>query len=202
MSSIGAQYSSGVGPINGLHDVERLLNDAAENVTHLRPGFFFENLLWQLDSIKNAGRFSLPVSGSLRFPMIATRDIGRVAVQCLINHRWTGHSVLELHGAAELSFDDVAGILSNVLGRKIEFVKCEPQEMRKILLENALSENAADLMLEMYAAAETRNCDRPSPVPPKRRRGPPSKSLPTTCCCRRWPCRPRAVRCRDCVAAA
>ena len=164
LSSIGAQYSSGVGPINGLHDVEHLLDEAAENVMHLRPGFFFENLLWQSESIKEKGQISLPLSGSQRYPMIATRDIGRVAVQCLINHRWTGHSVLELHGPADLSFDDVAGILSNVLGRKIAFVQCEPQELRKMLLDNAISENVADSMLEMYAAAETR---RLRPIQPR-----------------------------------
>ena len=59
LSSIGAQFASGVGPINGLHDVEKLLDDAADNITHLRPGFFFENLLWQADSIKKRDRISL-----------------------------------------------------------------------------------------------------------------------------------------------
>ncbi|MGA2259671.1 MAG: NAD(P)H-binding protein, partial [Thermoguttaceae bacterium] len=107
LSSIGANLSSGAGPINGLHDVEQRLNDATANVTHLRPGFFFENLLWQADSIKNLGRISLPLSGSKRFPMIATRDIGRAAVQRLIDQQWTGHRVRELHGPADLSFDEV-----------------------------------------------------------------------------------------------
>ncbi len=155
LSSIGAQFASGVGPINGLHDVEELLDDAADNITHLRPGFFFENLLWQADSIKNWDRISLPISGSQRYPMIATRDIGRVAAQWLTDHNWTGHSVRELHGPADLSYDEVAVTLSKVLGRKIAYVKCNRQEMRQILLDNAVSENAADLMLEMYDAIET-----------------------------------------------
>ena len=152
LSSIGAESASGVGPINGLHDVERWLDDAAENVTHLRPGFFFENLLWQLDSIKNWDRIALPLSGSQRYPMIATRDIGDVAAQRLMDGRWTGHWVRELHGPADLSYDEVAGILSEVLGRKIAYVKCERQELRQALLDNAVSENAAELMLEMYDA--------------------------------------------------
>ncbi len=155
LSSIGAQYSSGVGPINGLHDVEELLDEAAENITHLRSGFFFENLLWQLDSIKKWGRLSLPVSGQQRYPMIATRDIGHVAAQCLTDLSWTGQSFRELHGPADLSFDEVAEILANVLGRKIVYVQCDRQEMREVLLENAVSENAADLMLEMYDAVES-----------------------------------------------
>jgi hypothetical protein len=54
-----------------------------------------------------------------------------------------------------LSYDEVAGILSEALGRKIVYVKCDRQEMRQLLLDNALSEDAADLVLEMYDAIET-----------------------------------------------
>lgn len=154
LSSVGAQLNLGVGPIGGLHDVEELLNDACANVTHLRPGFFFENLLWQMDSIRNWGRISLPVSGTKGYPMIATRDIGRVAATRLIGSTWTGHSVRELHGPADLSFKEVAQTLGEVLGRKIVYIKCDRQEMRDNLLHAGMSENSADLMLEMYDAVE------------------------------------------------
>jgi uncharacterized protein YbjT (DUF2867 family) len=155
LSSIGAHLDSGVGPISGLHDVEGLLDEAATHITHLRPGFFFENLLWQLDSIRTTGRFSLPLSGTLRYPMIATHDIGRVAAARLASRGWIGHFVGELHGPADLSFDEVAGILSQTLARKVEFVRCSPEETRRVMLNNAVSENAVDLMLEMYDAVDT-----------------------------------------------
>jgi uncharacterized protein YbjT (DUF2867 family) len=154
LSSIGAHLASVVGPINGLHDVERRFDEAATNVTHLRPGFFFENLLWQLDSIRKWGRISLPISGTQRYPMIATRDIGRVAATRLADSKWTGQWVRELHGPTDLSFQEVAEILSKVLNRKITYVRCDRQEMRLMLLESAMSENAADLMLEMYDAVD------------------------------------------------
>lgn len=154
ISSIGAQFVSGAGPICGLHDVESWLDDAASNVTHLRPGFFFENLLWQIDSIRNWGRISLPISGSRRYPMIATRDIAHVAVERLLDPTWTGHVVRELHGSAELSFDEVARILTDILGRKIVYIKCDREDARQHMLDSAMSENAADLMLEMYDAVE------------------------------------------------
>ena len=154
LSSIGAQNDSGVGPISGLHDVEMLLNNAATNVTHLRPGFFFENLLWQTDPIRKWGRISLPISGTRNYPMIATRDIGRVAATRLASSDWNGQSVLELHGPADLTFKEVAQTLWDVLGRKIVYIKCDPQEMRDSMLNAGMSENAADLMLEMYDAVE------------------------------------------------
>jgi uncharacterized protein YbjT (DUF2867 family) len=155
LSSLGAENSSGVGPIGGLHDVEEWIDDVAVNVVHLRPGFFFENLLWHWDSIKNCGRFSWPVSGTRRYPMIATRDIGRQAAVLLTDENWNGHRVRELHGPADLSPNDAAGIMSEVLGRQIEFVQCDQQEARQAMLDNAMSENAADMLLEMYAAFES-----------------------------------------------
>ncbi len=154
LSSIGAHLDSGVGPINGLHDVEGLLDEAATHITHLRPGFFFENLLWQLDSIRNAGKFFLPISGTRRYPMIATRDIGRVASARLASRGWIGHFVGELHGPADLSFDEVAGVLSQTLDRTVEFVKCDREQAHQAMLDNGMSENAAQLMLEMYDAVE------------------------------------------------
>ena len=135
LSSIGAQFDSGVEPINGLHDVEQLLNQTGANVTHLRPGFFFENLLWQTDSIRKWGRISLPIDGTKNYPMLATRDIGRVAATRLASSDWTGQSVRELHGPVDLSFKEVAQILGDVLGRKIVYIKCDPQEMRDTMLE-------------------------------------------------------------------
>jgi len=154
LSSIGADLATGNGPIGGLHDVEELLNQSGRNITHLRPGFFFENLLWQIDSIRKWGRISLPLSGSTRYPMVATRDIAHAAAARLANTRWSGQVVQELHGPVNLCFREVAEILTKVLGRKIVYIKCDNQEMHEVLLKNAMSENAADAMIELYDAVE------------------------------------------------
>ena len=152
LSSIGAQLSSGVGPICGLYDVEGLLDEAAGNITHLRPGFFFENFLMQLESITKWRRISLPISGSRTFPMIAARDVGRVAAVRLVDPTWTGMYIRELHGPADLSFDEAAEIISQVLGRKILYIRSDKQEARHVLLNTGMSENLADSLLEMYDA--------------------------------------------------
>ncbi len=155
LSSIGADLTSGAGPISGLHDVEELLNEAADGITHLRPGFFFENLLMQIDTIRKWGRISLPLSGTTPFPMIAARDIGRMAAERLTDPGWSGKNYCELHGPADLCFNDVARILSEVLNRKIVYIKCDPLEARQYFLEGGMSENLADMLLEMYAAVES-----------------------------------------------
>ena len=156
LSSIGAQFASGVGPINGLHDVEELLDDAADNITHLRPGFFFENLLWQADSIKNWDRisladFRLAALPDDRHPRYRRRS-GPTADGLRIG---PGTPCGNCTGRPTCPSTRWRKSCPKVLGRKIAYVKCDRQEMRQILLDNAVSENAADLMLEMYDAIET-----------------------------------------------
>ena len=156
LSSIGANLASGVGPICGLHDVEEILNEATQNVTHLRPGFFFENLLWQIDTIRKWGRISLPLSGAARYPMIATSDIGRVAATRLTDEDWTGHCIAGVARAQPtLVLATWPGPSRRYWAGKIVYIKCDRDEARQDMLAGGMSENAAGLMLEMYDAVET-----------------------------------------------
>jgi uncharacterized protein YbjT (DUF2867 family) len=155
LSSAGAHLASGGGPINGLYDVEQLLNGVATNITHLRPGHFFENYLMSLDSIKHDGRIFMPVSGSRRIPMIATRDIARIATDRLVDTTWSGHWVRCLYGPADLSFDEAAAAIAQGLGRKVVHVKVDEDAARKGMIASGMSENFADLLLEMYRGCES-----------------------------------------------
>jgi uncharacterized protein YbjT (DUF2867 family) len=155
LSSIGAQLGSKVGPINGLHDVETLLNEATDQITHLRPGFFFENVLMQKESISKWGKISFPCSGACSYPMIATRDIGKYAAERLADTDWAGLFFRELHGPEDMSFERMAAILTNALERKIVFVQCSPHEAREAYHETGMSEDVAHLMLEMFHAIDT-----------------------------------------------
>lgn len=52
LSSIGAELRSGAGEIDGLARTEKQLDAASASVLHLRCGYFFTNLLGELDSIR------------------------------------------------------------------------------------------------------------------------------------------------------
>ncbi len=156
LSSVGAFLAWGVGPISGLHDVEIKLDRVTPNILHLRPGYFFENYLWQVENLKNDGCICLPVSGARRCPMIATRDIARVATDWLLDGHWAGHRVRELHGPTDLSFDEAAVILGKGLDRRIFHKKVTPSEARQNMIHGGMSEAFADQILELYEAFERR----------------------------------------------
>ena len=77
---------------------------------------FMDNLLRQVESIKRQGLFSLPISGDLKQPSCATRDIAAVAARLLLDHSWSGVASRPVLGPEDLSYHDMARIMSEVLG--------------------------------------------------------------------------------------
>lgn len=154
LSSLGAQHTSGTGPVLGLRDVEGHLNDTSAEVLHLRSAFFMENFLLSLASIRDSGSIFMPMEGSTRFAMIASKDVAREAAVRLLDPKWRGHPVVELLGPADPSLDEAAGAISEGLGRSVKLVTVGEDAARAAIRGLGASQNAADALLEMYQAIE------------------------------------------------
>lgn len=172
LSSNGAHLPDGMGPISGLHAVEQALNAVATNVVHLRPGFFMENYLMQLDAIRTTHQVFMPIADGRRLAMIATQDIADVATKLLRDRSWQGQTILGLHGAADVSFDEAAQILGQVLNHPITHVETTLEQFRDTLLQMEATENVAAEYVEMwsglarhdYAPAEPRTSETTTPT--------------------------------------
>jgi uncharacterized protein YbjT (DUF2867 family) len=78
--------------------LERALGGIGLPVTFLRPGWFMENALWDVPSVRDNGvlrSFLRPADKA--FAMVATQDVGRVAA-ALRRETWSGTRVVELEG--------------------------------------------------------------------------------------------------------
>jgi uncharacterized protein YbjT (DUF2867 family) len=99
--------------------LERLFGELPMPVTFLRPGWFLENLAWDVASARDAGvihSFLQPLDK--RFPMVATEDIGRLAAD-LARESWTGKRVVELAGPRRISMSEIAAIFAETLRRPV-----------------------------------------------------------------------------------
>jgi uncharacterized protein YbjT (DUF2867 family) len=99
--------------------MERSLSTIGLPVTFLRPGWFMENALWDVASARDEGvvrSFLQPADKA--FPLIATRDVGRLAAD-LLRQPWSGTRVVELEGPARVSANDLAQAFAGVLGRPV-----------------------------------------------------------------------------------
>ena len=135
LSSVGAELEAGNGPVTGLNAAEAVLDaGGTPHLIHLRPAYFMENTMMQIPSILQAGRLFTPFGPGTSFPMIATRDIGRRAAELLLDRSWTGHRIVELLGAGEYSYEEVAATLSTVLERELTHVTVPPAALEQSIL--------------------------------------------------------------------
>lgn len=108
---------------------EQVLNWSGLAVTHLRPTYFLEWLLypWQLPLFLEKGILRLPV-GKGRHAPIGAEDQGRVIAALLKNP--TGHAgqTYPLFGPVEIDHEQMAVELSIALGRKIVFENISIEE--------------------------------------------------------------------------
>jgi uncharacterized protein YbjT (DUF2867 family) len=154
LSSVGADKSSGTGPVVGLHNLEERLNRIPDtNVLHLRAGYFMENTLAQIGAIKAMGKAVGPLRPDLKLPMIATRDIGAVAAERLLQLNFNGKQTRELLGQRDLNMTEAASIIGKAIGKPgLEYVRLPDDQMRPALVEVGMSQNFADLILQMAQA--------------------------------------------------
>jgi len=154
ISSMGAHLGHGTGVVDGLHIAEKILKDAADNLTILRPTLFMENFLMSAETIKSDGTIYLPVSGDTTLPMIATQDISEAAYDAILNPS-SGTNVWSLHGPRDYSFDEAASIIGKAIGKDVKHTEVPGEATREVLINMGMSQDAAKRMVELYDAMNT-----------------------------------------------
>jgi uncharacterized protein YbjT (DUF2867 family) len=150
LSSVAAHQPAGTGPIVTAYNAERILGKVAgTRFTFVRAAYFMENILANAHPMRQDG--VLPVFGGgadVRFPMIATKDIGRVAAEALLAPP-AATEVLELSASEPYSLDDAAKIATTILGREVKTVTLPIEKLAPTLQGFGFSADVANLYSEM-----------------------------------------------------
>ncbi len=154
LSSIGADKPDKTGPVVGLHNLEQKLNKIEGlNVLHLRPGYFMENTLAQVDIIHAFGMTAGPLRPDLKLPMIATRDIAAVAAEELLKLDFQQKQTRELQGQRDLTMTEAAAIIGKAIGKPdLGYVQLPEEQVRAAMTQMGMSLDMANLILEMAVA--------------------------------------------------
>ncbi|MEO3773094.1 NAD(P)H-binding protein [Micromonospora sp. B9E7] len=147
-SSVGAERRHGAGEIDGLAATEVALDATGTTVAHLRCGFFFTNLLLQLDAIRS-GR--IPIILPLDQPMawVAPRDIAEVAVTRLLSPAWSGRVVQAVHGPTDLTWAQAAEIVTVATGQPCTVERIADETMRENLRASGMTAGLTDAVIGM-----------------------------------------------------
>jgi uncharacterized protein YbjT (DUF2867 family) len=100
--------------------VEELEKTGADTRALYCPGFM-ENMLHHVQSLKHPGSFSLPGPADWKVPLATTGDIAHAATKLLLDRAWKGQGGAAVLGPADLSNNELAAILTEVLGKPIQF---------------------------------------------------------------------------------
>jgi len=82
---------------------------------------FMDNVLMQGRPLRDRGVFSLPIPRDLELPSCSTDDIAAVAAKWLLDDSWAGQAEVPVLGPENISFDQMARVMSEVLGRHIAY---------------------------------------------------------------------------------
>ena len=80
-----------------------------------------DNLLRQAGSIREQGVFYGPMPGDLALPQVAKSDVADEAVRLLTASDWTDAADVPMRGPEDLTGDQMAGIVSDVLSKPVAY---------------------------------------------------------------------------------
>jgi uncharacterized protein YbjT (DUF2867 family) len=115
---------------------------------------FMTNLLTQVEPIKRQGMFFDVLSADRKLPTVATRDIAAAAVELLLDDSWNGQDDVPVLGPEDLSCNDMAQIMSEVLERPVRYQQIPGEAFKAELLRNGMSEAMAQGLLDMRLAKD------------------------------------------------
>jgi uncharacterized protein YbjT (DUF2867 family) len=128
--------------------VEESLLASDMEYTLLHPTLFFQNFARSWPSVVKSGVYSEPWSAQSRFTRVDYRDVAEVAAIALTEDRLL-FGTFELCAEGNLNRDDVATLMSEVLGRKVAAGTLRVTDA-KAKSENVAEENQAAAMQAMF----------------------------------------------------
>jgi len=130
VSALGRGWPKDAGYATASIHMDDMLAATGASFRALACPSLMDNMLRQATLIRNHGMFYLPVAGDFRTPQVATRDIAAIAAGLLRDRSWSGARDLPLLGPEDISCDDQARIISDVLGKPVTFRESSMAEMK------------------------------------------------------------------------
>jgi uncharacterized protein YbjT (DUF2867 family) len=149
LSVLGADPDSPLSVMRWHGQTEKQLEATGIAWTHLRPGYFMQNMLLAAPTIKAQGAFFL-VRDKITTP-VDTRDVAAVAAKTLTEPGHDGRAYT-ITGPEILSFSQIVVKLSQAIGKPVRLVLVPSDDYRRGMLQARLPVWLVDIMAEFYGA--------------------------------------------------
>lgn len=154
VSSAGHGWTKPAGVLSAAFAMDAELQRSGAAYRAVSPPFYLENLVGQLDAIRERGTFSLTCAGDQPLATIATRDIAATAAGLLTDLTWTGQEDIPLFGPDRLTPDGMAAVMSEELGRPVAYQRITLAGFAAMRRSQGASERVVADAAEMFAAQD------------------------------------------------
>jgi uncharacterized protein YbjT (DUF2867 family) len=148
-SGMGADVYAGSELLRLHGQTDELLRHSGLPFTILQPNSFHQNIFTAADAIKTQGSFCLPLKNAAH-STVDIRDINTIAAKVLTTSGHEGNTYV-ITGPEALTFQQVAGKLSAVLGRKIQYVDVPTAAAADAMRKSGMPEWNARAITELLA---------------------------------------------------
>jgi uncharacterized protein YbjT (DUF2867 family) len=152
VSALGRGWNKEAGLVTFGFKADDLLASTGVALRVLAMPSFMDNLLRQAQMIKEKGMFSSPTHADLKAPTVATSDIAAVAAKFLMDTTWTGQAEVPVLGPEDISPNEMAEILSDVLGKPVCFQQTPMEAYKSRMVSHGMSEAFAQGLADMMTA--------------------------------------------------
>jgi uncharacterized protein YbjT (DUF2867 family) len=155
VSSLGRKVAKHIGLVGAAYAMDELIESTGVNYRALQmPAFMDDILTFNIASILSQGAFFGSQSGDRKTPSCATRDIAAVATKLLLDDSWSGQGSVPVLGPEDLSFNDMAQILSEVLDRPVRYQQISREAHKAALMQHGMGESYAQGVVDNQAQAD------------------------------------------------
>lgn len=155
LSGYGAQHATGTGQVQRFHRLESTFLPLAGpelRVVVVRASYFFTNLLWSFAALPH-GVFPFPYAPEWSRNMISPLDVGDEIAKQLMDDTKGGSQIIEISGPESLCFADITQSISEIVGKKIQYVQQPTESLVPTYISYGTSPLGAEALAGMDAAA-------------------------------------------------
>lgn len=155
LSSYGAHLDNGTGNILGAHYVENSLNELSDvDITHIRPTYFYYNLLNLIPVIKATGMIYANYGGDKRLEMVSPLDIASAIAEEIESK--SANRKVRYVASDELTGDEIASLLGEALGRPdLKWIVISDEDAFKGYIDSGFPELLSRNLVEMFSCVHS-----------------------------------------------
>jgi uncharacterized protein YbjT (DUF2867 family) len=152
ISTLGTNLGDNSGHLSAAKAGDAPLLETGIAARVLDPAAFMENLLHAVPTLKDESTFYWANAPDKVFHNIATADIAAKATELLLDHTWVGQEHVPLLGPDNLTPNQMAEVMSDVLGKLITYTQIKAGDYKAIMMKYGASEANAQGFADMAVA--------------------------------------------------